>query len=87
MEPYDYLLVVVGTISAIITGVTTPVFNLLLGKVIDALNKSPDTFGSEVNTLCIYFTIVACFNIVAGFLQVMSDYGVKLPLYPILCYF
>jgi len=53
-----------------ITGITTPIFNFLLGDMINALNKDPNSFEDEVNRLCIEFVIVACFNVIAGFLQV-----------------
>ena len=53
MKWYDWLLVVIGSIAAMITGATIPAYNILFGDMMDKLNA--DVNGKdkeEVRTLC-----------------------------------
>ena len=38
-EPLDYLLMFVGTIGGLISGISLPFFNVLFGQMLDALNS------------------------------------------------
>lgn len=67
---FDWLLMVLGTIGAIVTGLSIPTFNVLFGEIIDELNEDPDGFTDEINRLCILFVIIAAINLLSGFLQV-----------------
>jgi hypothetical protein len=69
-EPYDWWLMVVGTIACIVTGASIPAFNILFGEMMDSLNRDPTNFEAEVNRLCIYYVIVSAANIFFGFIQV-----------------
>eukprot|EP00981_Chlorochromonas_danica_P008136 scaffold2028_cov181-Ochromonas_danica.AAC.14 len=69
-DGYDKLLMFLGTAGGIATGASIPVFNVLFGQIINALNRDPDSFSQRVNTLCIAFLIVAVANLLTGFLQV-----------------
>jgi ATP-binding cassette, subfamily B (MDR/TAP), member 1 len=68
--PYDYLLMSVGTLGGIVTGVSIPVFNVLFGKILDKLNGDPHSFANAISQLCIDFVVVACANLLSGYLQV-----------------
>eukprot|EP01031_Cornospumella_fuschlensis_P050362 gene50362-61615_t len=66
----DVLLMVLGTIGGIVTGVSIPLFNVLFGRIIDKLNTNPNGFTDAIDTLCLSFLVVACANLFSGFLQV-----------------
>jgi hypothetical protein len=51
-EPIDVLYMVLGTFGGLITGVSLPVFNVLFGQMLDALNSGPDSF-TDVSTVVI----------------------------------
>eukprot|EP00981_Chlorochromonas_danica_P014426 scaffold7968_cov240-Ochromonas_danica.AAC.8 len=46
-DQYDYLLMFLGTAGALTVGCSTPVSNVVFGKMLDALNKNPDTFSDK----------------------------------------
>eukprot|EP01039_Chlorochromonas_danica_P006164 gene6164-6792_t len=69
-DQYDYLLMFLGTAGALTVGCSTPVSNVVFGKILDALNKNPDTFSDKVNILCIAYVIIGVVNLLAGYLQV-----------------
>ncbi|RYG70372.1 hypothetical protein EON64_00320 [archaeon] len=64
------MLMVLGTLGGIVTGVSIPLFNVLFGRIIDELNKNPNGFTEAINRLCLSFLVVACANLFSGFLQV-----------------
>jgi len=66
----DYVYMFFGTLGGVITGLSLPAFNFLFGRILNTLNSTGSDFTDKINTLCIYFVIIACFNIVSGFLQV-----------------
>jgi hypothetical protein len=59
-----------GTFGALVTGISLPIFNVLMGEMLNKLNDSPDSFEKSVAKLCIIFVILAVINVVSGFLQV-----------------
>ena len=67
---YDYLLMFLGTLGSVMTGVSIPIFNVLFGQILDKLNGDPQQFADAIAQLCIDFVIVACANLVSGYLQV-----------------
>eukprot|EP01033_Poteriospumella_lacustris_P004228 gene4231-3014_t len=69
-EPYDYLLMFMGTFGGIVTGASIPIFNVLFGQILDELNGDPDAFDKGISQLCINFVIVAAANLLSGFCQV-----------------
>lgn len=40
-EPYDILLMCLGTFGGLITGASIPIFNVLFGQILDELNDNP----------------------------------------------
>lgn len=66
----DYFHMSLGTLGGIITGLSLPAFNFLFGRILNTLNSTGSSFSEKINTLCVYFVIIAAFNIVSGFLQV-----------------
>lgn len=66
----DVFLMVLGTIGAAGVGIAVPIFNILFGKILDALNTNPDSFSTSIDTLCIDFVILAIVNLFCGWMQV-----------------
>lgn len=60
-----------GTIGAIATGLTLPIFNVLFGQLTDELNKGNTDFTAVVNRLCIIIAGVSIVNIFTGLVQVL----------------
>jgi ATP-binding cassette subfamily B (MDR/TAP) protein 1 len=69
-EPLDYLLMFWGVIGGIITGFSIPFFNILFGRMLDALNSDPNSFSERIGKISIAFVITAVVNLVSGTLQV-----------------
>eukprot|EP01039_Chlorochromonas_danica_P005641 gene5641-6223_t len=69
-DHYDFLLMFVGTVGALAVGCTMPVTNAILGQMLDALNKNPDSFADKVDILCIAYVIIGVVSMLAGYLQV-----------------
>jgi ATP-binding cassette subfamily B (MDR/TAP) protein 1 len=69
-ECLDYIYMIIGSLGAIVTGLSIPFFNILFGEILDAVNTNPDDFQKRINTLCLSFTVVAGANLLSGFLQV-----------------
>lgn len=63
----------VGVFGGIITGLSLPFFNVLFGRVLDALNGGTDSITKQVNVICIAFVCVAVVNLASGFCQVLKD--------------
>jgi hypothetical protein len=61
-----------GTMGAIATGLTLPIFNILFGRLTDELNKGNTDFTEVVNRLCIIIAGVSIANIITGMVQVIS---------------
>ena len=59
----------VGILGGVITGVSLPAFNVLFGRLLDSVNETSG-FTDTVNQLCLIMLIVACFNLLSGFMQV-----------------
>ena len=67
----DITYMVLGSIGSAITGISLPVFNILFGQMLDALNKKGvDGYQDAVNQVCISFVVVACANVLSGVMQV-----------------
>ena len=69
-EPLDYFFMIVGTLCAIGTGISLPFFNILFGKMLDALNGDPNSFSYQITQICYAFIGVAGANILTGYCQV-----------------
>jgi len=69
-EPFDYVLMFVGTIGGLITGLSLPFFNVLFGRMLDALNTDPGSFEERIGGIALAFVGVACINLVSGWAQV-----------------
>jgi hypothetical protein len=71
-EPLDVLFMVVGTISAIVTGVSIPFFNILFGRILDQLNGNTSSaqYQEKINTIVYAFVAVAGINLFTGYFQV-----------------
>lgn len=69
-EPYDYFLMIIGTIGALITGASIPFFNVLFGKMLDALNKDPSSFSEGIAAIALAFVWVSIANLFSGLAQV-----------------
>ncbi len=72
-EGIDYLYMFLGSVGAMVTGVSFPIFSVLMGRMLDTVNGSPNSFSDAVAKICIIFCILAGINIFAGFFQV-SDH-------------
>ena len=57
-EPHDYLLMALGVIGGLGTGASLPIFNILFGKILDALNNDPSSFSTAIDTLSLDFLYI-----------------------------
>jgi hypothetical protein len=73
-DGYDLILMFIGSLGAMATGVSLPVFNILFGDLMDGLNSGA-SFTSRVNRVCGIFGIVSALNILTGLMQVCSFYN------------
>lgn len=69
-EPYDYFLMFMGTLGGFGTGLSLPFFNVIFGKMLDALNDKPGSFSERINGIALIFVWVAIGNLFTGALQV-----------------
>jgi hypothetical protein len=60
-----------GCFGGIITGVSQPLFCVLFGQMLDAINNPSISLRSQVDKVCLLFIYVAIANIFSGFLQVL----------------
>lgn len=51
-------------------GMSLPIFNILIGSMLNELNNNPNNFTDAISSLCIAFVVVGCINLLSGFLQV-----------------
>ncbi len=69
----DYLYMSVGTFGALVSGISIPIFNVLMGRMLNNLNDSPNSFQDAVAKICIIFVILAGITLCSGFLQVCAQ--------------
>jgi hypothetical protein len=69
-ECRDYVYMIVGALTACVTGASIPFFNVLFGKIIDRLNGDANSFQKGVNEVALVFAIMAGIDFFTGFLQV-----------------
>jgi hypothetical protein len=69
-DAFDVALMAIGSCGSLVIGLSNPAFNVLFGEMIDTLNRGSMSFAELVAQLCIVLVIIACVNILAGFLQV-----------------
>lgn len=67
MEDLHYL--TIGAIGAAVNGGSIPLFQVLFGIMMDALNKN-ESLLSAVHELCLFIVYIAVGNFVGAFLQV-----------------
>eukprot|EP01035_Chromulina_nebulosa_P018834 gene18834-24615_t len=62
----------IGTVGGAVTGFSLPIFNVLFGKILDALNKSTggNSFESGIKSIVLDFVYVAIANLFSGYMQV-----------------
>jgi hypothetical protein len=75
-DAFDYLLMVLGTLGGIATGLAFPAFNILFGRMINTLNGGDVNFADAVAQLCISFVVIAVINLFSGFFQVSERYRI-----------
>jgi len=54
----------------LITGISIPFFNVLFGKMLDALNTDPTSFSDRIKGIALAFVGVAAINVVSGIMQI-----------------
>ncbi len=64
------MFMLLGTLGAMVNGLSMPAFNVLFGKVIDTLNGSKSSFADNIDQLCISIVVIGVINLFTGFLQV-----------------
>lgn len=69
-DAYDIVLMALGVIGALITGISIPFFNVLFGEMLDALNTDPGSFQERISSIALAFVGVSAINLVSGWLQV-----------------
>ena len=70
-EPLDWLLMTTGILGGIGTGACLPIFCILLGQLLDNLNKGSG-IKDAVNNICLIFIYLAIGNIISGTAQVIG---------------
>jgi len=63
----DKFYMLLGLLGSLVTGLCIPAFNILFGRIINALNSNPNSFNLTINTLCEVFCGVAAVNLFSGF--------------------
>lgn len=80
----DYILMALGTLGDMVTGVSNPIFHFLFGRIIDTLNKDPSQFMEEINELCLALVVVGAACLISCTLQVLVPLAaiLTIPLQP-----
>eukprot|EP01031_Cornospumella_fuschlensis_P046784 gene46784-57292_t len=68
-EPLDYVLMTLGCLGGICTGLTIPGISILFGLVMDGFNEDADLIQKKIATLSLSFAGLAAFSVIAGFFQ------------------
>eukprot|EP01041_Mallomonas_annulata_P006725 gene6725-13622_t len=66
----DYIFMFIGCMGGIVTGISQPYCEILFGRMLDALNKDPDSFSDEVVAIVYEFIGLAVLNVISGVTQV-----------------
>lgn len=66
----DKLYIVVGTISALVTGASIPSFNILFGRMLDKINGDQSKFDETINLTAIILAAVGGLALLVGALQI-----------------
>ncbi|KAG6555321.1 hypothetical protein Mapa_003364 [Marchantia paleacea] len=72
-DPFDWLLILLGTAGACAHGAAIPVFFIFFGKLIDAFGVNynrPDLMAEEVRKYSLYFVILGGVVMIAAWLEV-----------------
>jgi hypothetical protein len=69
-EFYDVVLMFSGFVAAIVTGASIPIFNVLMGQLINEINDENTGFGSSVTLLVHALLALAVINLCSGTIQV-----------------
>lgn len=69
-ELSDLLLMLFGFLAAIVTGASIPIFNVLMGQLINEINDENTGFGSSVTLLVHALLALAGINLCSGTIQV-----------------
>lgn len=69
-DSLDITLMCVGSVAAIITGVSFPTINILFGQMINALNGDSNDFAAQIEKLALYFLYVSLANLFSCAVQV-----------------
>ncbi len=68
----DLGFMLLGSLAAIATGLTLPIFNILFGKLNDKLNEGSSGFTEGVNQICLIIACASVANIITAIFQVVT---------------
>lgn len=63
-------LMMLGTLCAVLNGLSYPIFHVLFGRMLNAINENPQNFESLVDNIALSFVYVSIANFVCGFTYV-----------------
>ncbi len=71
MDPLDYILVLVGTVSALAAGTALPLLFIVLGDMMDVVGPGPGspTFRSDVDQIILYYVYLGLFAMLTNYLH------------------
>ena len=67
-DSVDITAIVLGTLGAIVSGLTVPYFNYIFGTLINSANS--DNFSHKIPKLCETLLVLTAIAVVAGIVQV-----------------
>ncbi len=71
MDPLDYMLVLVGTVSALAAGTALPLVSIVMGDMMDVLGPgtSSPTYRSDINQIILYYVYLGLFAMLTNYLH------------------
>jgi len=70
-DKIDICMMTAGSIGGLLTGFALPLFNVIFGEMLDALNSDPGSFSRRINSISVIFVLVGVGNIASGMMQVV----------------
>ncbi len=68
---WDIILMIIGTLGGIATGIAIPICNVLFGRILNHLgDSSASDFRDKINEVCLDLVIIGSISLVSGFCQV-----------------
>lgn len=68
MDCLDFMYMLLGSLGAVVVGLSIPAFMVLFGEAMDGLND-PDDLQKEVNKVCLMFVYIGSGAFVMGYIQ------------------